>query len=65
MEDVQIVVYDLPPILPTDDTLAFMPELDCVLVVLADGVTTKEELEDSREMLKHTNVLGYVLNQLS
>jgi Mrp family chromosome partitioning ATPase len=63
MEDVQLVVFDLPPVIPTDDTLAFLPQLDCVLVVIAEGMSTRQELEETRQMLQHTNVLGYVLNQ--
>lgn len=64
MEDVQLVVFDLPPVLPTDDTLAFLPHVDCLLVVIADGVSTKQELEKTRQLLQHSNVLGYVLNQV-
>jgi protein-tyrosine kinase len=63
MENTQIVIYDLPSILPTDDVLAFLPELDCVLMVLAEGGSTKGELEKSKRLLKHTKILGYVLNQ--
>ncbi len=64
MDDVQLVVYDLPPALPTDDTLAFMPQIDCLLIVVADGFTTRRELEATQKLLKNYNVLGYVLNQL-
>jgi Mrp family chromosome partitioning ATPase len=63
VDDFQIVVFDLPPALPTDDTLAFLPNVDCILVVLADGTTTKQELADTQQLLKHTNLLGFVLNQ--
>jgi protein-tyrosine kinase len=63
MESVQIVVYDLPSVLPTDDVLAFLPQLDCVLIVLAEGSSTKQDLVNTKRMLKHANVLGYVLNQ--
>ena len=63
MANVQLVIYDLPPALPTDDTLAFLPHVDCILVVVAEGVTTKQELDATRKLLRKHNVLGYVLNK--
>jgi MinD-like ATPase involved in chromosome partitioning or flagellar assembly len=63
--DVQVAVIDLPPTLPTDDTLALLPQLDCVLMVVADGVTTKRELEDAQSALQGGNLLGTVLNKTS
>jgi protein-tyrosine kinase len=64
VEGIEMVVFDLPPLLPTDDTLAFLPQVDCLLVVLADGKSTKRELEETRQLLEQANVLGFVLNQV-
>ncbi|HUF55181.1 MAG TPA: exopolysaccharide biosynthesis protein, partial [Thermohalobaculum sp.] len=40
--DPTAVVYDLPPMLTTDDALGFLPQVDCVLLVVAAGQTTSE-----------------------
>ncbi len=57
------VLYDMPPILLSDDVLVFSPHVDCLLDVVAVGVTSRESLERSREILSEFNVLGIVLNR--
>jgi Mrp family chromosome partitioning ATPase len=59
----RVVIFDLPPLLYGDDTLAILPKLDGVLLALAHGVTTKEEIEVSKRHLESSNVLGTVLNK--
>jgi Mrp family chromosome partitioning ATPase len=59
----RIVVFDLPPLLAGDDVLAFAPHIDALLLVLAEGVTTREGLAASRELVKNFNVVGTVLNR--
>ncbi|CAN5294353.1 CpsD/CapB family tyrosine-protein kinase [soil metagenome] len=58
-----IVIYDMPPLLAADDTLAFMPSVDALLVVIAEGQTTQEEVSQMRELLKEANIVGTVLNK--
>jgi Mrp family chromosome partitioning ATPase len=53
----------MPALLSADDTLAFAPYVDCVLVVVDDNHTTKEELVAAGELLANLNVLGSVLNR--
>ena len=60
--DLQAAVVDLPPLLHTDDALALLPHIDCLLIVVADGVSKKSELEEIRQLVKRVNVLGFVLN---
>ena len=57
------VMFDLPPLLSTDDALAFLPQVDCVLLVVANHLTTKSEIEQSQHLLKNANLLGVVLNK--
>jgi Mrp family chromosome partitioning ATPase len=59
----RVNILDLPPMLPTDDTIAFLPQVDCVLLVVADGSTKKPELEETLRFLKDANLLGVVLNK--
>jgi Mrp family chromosome partitioning ATPase len=50
-------------VLPTDDTLAFLPAVDCVLLVVADQMTRKPEIEECLRLLSGVHVLGVVLNK--
>ena len=59
----RIVVFDMPPILATDDMLAFSPLVDAVLLVISQGTTKQEDLVVAKQMLEETNVIGTVLNR--
>ena len=59
----RIVIYDLPPVLGSSDALAFAPHLDAALLVIEDGVTQKQELEQAVDLLGVTNIVGTVLNK--
>jgi capsular exopolysaccharide synthesis family protein len=61
----RIAVFDMPPVLASDDMLAFSPLVDAVLVVLAQGKTKQADLAPARELLQNMNVVGVVLNQCS
>ncbi len=58
----RILVFDLPPVLGTDDALAFVPLVECALVVVAEGVTPRADLLRCMELLRNTPVVGTVLN---
>lgn len=59
----RIVVYDLPPLLGADDALAFLPQVDAVLLVVSEGHTRAEDLYRAMELLKDKPIVGSVLNQ--
>ena len=59
----RIVIIDLPPILVTDDVIALLPHIDCVLLVVADGMSTKQEIEDSIRLIPTEQFIGTVLNK--
>ena len=59
----RIVVYDMPPMMLPDDCLAFMPNVDAVLFVVAEGESPKGDVERSLSLLKDCNVIGTVLNK--
>ena len=59
----RIVIFDLPPLLVTDDALAFLPQIDCVLMVAANGVTSRNELLESQRLLRGVHLLGTVINK--
>jgi Mrp family chromosome partitioning ATPase len=59
----RIVVFDLPPLLVTDDLLAFSPFVDAVLLVVSQGITKRDDLLAAKEMLGDINVVGTILNR--
>lgn len=59
----RIVIFDLPPLLVTDDAIALLPQIDCVLMVVANGMSTEHEIEDSLRLLPLENLIGTVLNK--
>lgn len=59
-----IVIYDLPPIMVSDDTIGVLDYVDGALLVAAAGETkTKEIAESERLIIEHTNLLGVILNK--
>lgn len=61
----RIVIFDLPPLLVTDDMLAFSPLVDAILLVLAQGTTKQADLVAAKELLQDANIVGTVLNRSS
>lgn len=59
----RILVFDLPPVLGADDALAFTPLVECALVVVAEGLTRREDLLRCMELLNKTPIVGTVLNR--
>jgi Mrp family chromosome partitioning ATPase len=62
--DPDIFLFDTPPMLAGDETMAFIGQVDCVLLVAAAESTSVKEVDDcERELASQTNVLGVVLNK--
>jgi Mrp family chromosome partitioning ATPase len=59
----RLLVFDLPPVLSADDALAFLPLVECALVVVAEGATRREDLLRCMELVRKTPVVGTVLNR--
>src|SRR6202000_1064512 len=58
----RMIIYDMPPVLAQDDSIAFMPNVEAVLLVIRDGVTTVDEVKQCIDSLAKANVIGTVLN---
>lgn len=57
------MIFDLPPMLVTDDARAFLKNVDCALIVARAEQTKMSQLDIcEREIAEQTNVLGIVLN---
>lgn len=59
----RIVIFDLPPLLYADDAISILPAIDCVLLVVGNGMVAKSELDEGMRYLHACNVLGTVLNK--
>ncbi|MDX5350279.1 MAG: CpsD/CapB family tyrosine-protein kinase [Paracoccaceae bacterium] len=59
-----VILFDLPPVLVIDDTLAFLDQVDCALMIAAAEESTVAEIDRAgRELADYTKVLGVVLNK--
>lgn len=62
--DPSLIIFDLPPLLVSDDAMAFVRHVDCVLLVAAAETSTIKEIDIcERDLASQTNVLGVVLNK--
>lgn len=61
----RMIVFDLPPVLTTDDVLAFAPYVDAALLVVEDGKTLREDAARAADLLQaaNHNLIGTVLNK--
>jgi protein-tyrosine kinase len=59
----RIVVFDLPPVLVADDVMAVLPHVDCVMMVVGGGVSSKAEVEEAMNRVARANLVGIVLNK--
>lgn len=58
----RLIIYDLPPLLDTGDTLGFLPSVDATLLVVREGAVRRSELQRAVDLLAGFNLLGTVLN---
>jgi len=65
IEGQPLIICDLPPLFASDDALLAAQQLDGVLVVVEQGVTTRKQLEAALRMLYPTKLIGTVFNRSS
>jgi Mrp family chromosome partitioning ATPase len=59
-----IMLFDLPPVLVSEETRAFLKLMDAVVIVAGAESTTASQLDEvEREVAQYTNVAGIVLNK--
>jgi protein-tyrosine kinase len=62
--DPSIMIFDMPPMFVSDDAMAVIGQMDCVLIIAAAEATKIKEIDRcEREIAAQTNVLGVVLNK--
>jgi capsular exopolysaccharide synthesis family protein len=57
------VIIDLPPLFNGDDAIAVLPQIDCVLVVVANGVSSRTDIKEILRLLPGSELVGTVLNK--
>ena len=60
----RIILFDLPPMLSSDDFLAFLPQVDCALLVASSGDSTVHDLAECERLIDPEKFLGCVLNKV-
>jgi len=59
-----VMLFDTAPLMVSDDTLAFLDQIDCALLVAEAERTRPADVDKSeQELAARTNVLGVVLNK--
>jgi hypothetical protein len=58
-----LVILDLPPLLTSDDVIAILPQIDCILLVAAVGLSKASEIAECSKHLQSTDVVRVVVNK--
>jgi protein-tyrosine kinase len=61
----RVVLFDLPPMLSSDDFLAFLPQVDAALLVASAGETTVHDIAECERLIDPHKLLGCVLNKVA
>lgn len=59
-----VVIFDLPPVLLSDDAISILPKIDCVLLIIPDGDYSEQQLDDCLLQISGTEIVGTVLNKV-
>lgn len=59
----RVVIFDMSPLLGCDDSIAFLPKVDCVLFVASSGETRVHEFKEAQRILRNSQTVGTVLNK--
>ena len=57
------ILFDFPPLLNVADALAFLPQVDCVLLVVESGRTSSSDILQATRLIPEEKLLGFVLNK--
>lgn len=61
--DSRLIIFDVPPVLQTDDVLLASNYFDSALLVLEDGANRESDIIRTLQLLDDTNLIGTVLNK--
>ena len=58
-----LIVCDLPPVVNTDDALVVAPRMDALALVVSEGSTRRDSLQQALDLLSDYPLAGVILNQ--
>lgn len=59
-----LMLFDMPPVLVSDETRGFLKQVDAVLIVAGAETSTVSQIDEvEREIAQYSNVAGVVLNK--
>jgi protein-tyrosine kinase len=59
-----VILFDMPPMMAGDDTLAFLDQVDCALLIAAADDTPIHQIEQcGKDLAAYAPVMGVVLNK--
>jgi Mrp family chromosome partitioning ATPase len=58
-----VIILDLPPILSSDDVISILPQIDCVVLVAAVGLSKTSEVEECNRHLQSSHLVRLVVNK--
>ncbi len=59
-----IMIFDMPPLMASDDNFGFLQNVDCALIMVAAEKTSMSQIDVAeRQVAELTNVMGIVLNK--
>jgi protein-tyrosine kinase len=61
----RIVIFDLPPMLVSDDVISILPQMDATLLVASVGETAPADIQECQKHLTSTPVVRVVVNRVS
>ena len=60
----ELMLFDMPPVLVSDETRGFLKQVDAVLIVAGAEHSTVQQIDEvEREVAQYSNVAGIVLNK--
>jgi protein-tyrosine kinase len=61
----RIVIFDLPPVLVTDDVISILPQMDAALLIAGVGTTSVSHIKECQKHLTGTPVVRVVVNKIT
>jgi protein-tyrosine kinase len=58
-----LIIVDMPPVLTNDDALVLAPKVDATLVVVSQGLSRRDAVHQTMELIQEFNVAGVVMNR--
>jgi capsular exopolysaccharide synthesis family protein len=59
----RVVIFDMPPMLSGDEVIACLPNMDCLILVTAAGISTVNQITECKKHLQSTELIRLVLNK--